>query len=81
MNLDFYGNIVSTAGLKPGPKKVDNIIKMPAPTNKKELSSFLGMCQYLNPYVPRLSNTTSTLHELSKKAANFTWNSSYDRMF
>ena len=50
--VNFYGNVVSDRGLKPDKKKVDIIIGMPAPKDKTQLASFLGMCQYLSPYIP-----------------------------
>ena len=59
--MPFYGNVISDQGLKPDPKKVDIIVKMPAPKDKTQLASSLGMCQYLSPYIPRLSDVTGTL--------------------
>ena len=59
--VPFYGKVISNQGLKPDPKKVGVIVKMPAPKDKTHLASFLGMCQYLSPYIPRLSDVTSTL--------------------
>ena len=67
--------------MKPDPKKVDIIVKMPQPQNKTELTSFLGMCNYLSPYIPRLSDVTSTLRELNKKNVDFQWNATYDKAF
>ena len=60
-SVTFYGNIVSNQGLRPDPKKVNVIVKMPAPKNKTELASFLGMCNYLSTYIPHLSDVTSSL--------------------
>ena len=80
-NVKFYGNVVSNQGLKPDPKKVDVIVKMPAPKKKTELASFLGMCNYLSPYILRLSDGTSTIRELNKKNVDFTWNATYDKTF
>ena len=37
----FYGNIISSAGVKPDPTKVDVILKMPSPKSKLKLASFL----------------------------------------
>ena len=39
------------------------------------------MCQYLSPYIPRLSDVTSTLQELNRKNIEFTWNATYDKAF
>ena len=79
--VNFYGNVVSDQGLRPDPKKVDVIVKMPAPKYKTELASFLGMCNYLSIYIPRLSDVTSTLRELNRKNVDFTWNATYDKAF
>ena len=77
----FYGNIVSNQGLRPDLNKVHVIVTMPAPKNKTELASFLGMCNYLSMYVPHLSDVTSTLRELNRKNVDFTWNATYDKAF
>ena len=53
--VQFYGNTISTDGVKPDPTKVDIIIKMPSPKTKTELASFFEMCNYLGPYIPCLS--------------------------
>ena len=80
-SVPFYGNVISNQGLKPDPKKVDIIVQMPAPKDMIQLASFLGMCQYLSLYIPRLSDVTSTLRELNRKNVEFTWNTIYDRAF
>ena len=79
--VTFYGNVVSDQGFKPDPCEVDAIVRMPAPSNKTELSSFLGMVNYLAPYIPNLSDCTATLRQLNKKNADFVWNSVYERAF
>ena len=77
-SVQFYGNIVGCQGLQPDPKKVDVIMRMPAPTSKTELLFFLGMCNYLLPYIPRLSDMMSTLHELTIGKAEFIWDQHYN---
>ena len=79
--VTFYGNVVSDQGLKPDPCKVDGIVKMPAPSNKTELLSFLGMVNYLAPYIPKLSDCTAILRQLNKKNTDFTWNTTYEKAF
>ena len=79
--VTFYGNVVSDQGFEPDPCKVDAIVRMPAPSNKTELSSFLGMVNYLAPYIPMLSDCTATLRQLNKKNTDFVWNSVYERVF
>lgn len=40
---EFFGHVVTTEGIKPNPKKIDAILKMPLPRTHKEIKSFLGM--------------------------------------
>ena len=77
----FYGNVISTDGVKPDPTKDNVIIKMPSPKTKTELASFLGMSNYLGTYIPCLSNITMVLRQINKKNVEFTWNATYERAF
>ena len=79
--VKFYGNIVGNTGLKVDPEKVKAIVNLPIPINKTEMSSFLGMCNYLALFIPRLSDATEPLRHLIKKSVVFTWNEFYDRAF
>ena len=79
--MNFYGNTVSADSVRPNPKRVNIIIKMPSPQNKTELASFLGMCNYLSSYIPHLSDITAMLRQLNKKRTEFTWNPTYGRAF
>ena len=52
----LYGHLVHTNGLSPDPHKVQAISNMPVPSNKTELQSYIGMCNFLSSYVPHLTN-------------------------
>ena len=62
--LIFLGHIISKDGIKPDPKKINAITNMPIPTNKTELQRFLGMINYLEKFVPNLSQVISPLRIL-----------------
>ena len=80
-SVKFYGNTFSKEGLRPDPAKFDIILKMPTPTKKTELASFLGMCNYLSPYISHLSDVTASLRQLIKKTAEFRWDITYNKVF
>ena len=52
----FYGYFVHHNGLSPDPRKVQVISNMPVLSNKTELQSFIGMCNFLSSYVPHLTD-------------------------
>ncbi len=68
-------------GVKPDPEKCDRIQSKPAPTNVKELQSFLGRLQYIAPFVPHLSSKSDILRKLLKSDTDFDWTEDHERVF
>ena len=64
---------VFTEGVCADPAKVEAIVKMPQPKDKKALQRFLGMVNYLNAFCPALSSTIHSLHNLTRKDVPFMW--------
>ncbi|CAB4018481.1 Hypothetical predicted protein [Paramuricea clavata] len=69
--LTFLGHIMSADGVKPDPRKIEAITKMPVPTSPAELQRFLGMVNYLGKFIPNLSDETAPLRALLKKGTEF----------
>ena len=67
----FFGHLVTSDGLKLDPKKINAIINMPAPQNKAQLQSFVGLCNYLSCYVQHLTDVLSPLRALTIKSIEF----------
>ena len=67
----------------PDPSKVSAPKEMPAPQNKGELQSFLGMVICLSPFIPQLSSHTATLRGLGllKTDVEYSWNTTYQVTF
>ena len=80
-SVNFFGCLYDEHGVHPDPDKVKAIHAMEAPRNVTQLQEFLGMVQFLSPFIPGLSTLTAPLRELQKKDVEFTWNSSYDAAF
>ena len=57
--VDFFSETYTTGGHKPDKNKATAITKMPAPTDKKQVQSFLGMINYLSKFSVRLSEIGS----------------------
>ena len=64
--IPFVGNISGADGIEPDPEKVTAICNMTAPTNVKELQTFLGMANYLGRFTPHLATVSAPLRDLCK---------------
>ena len=73
MQVLFFRHLVTSDRLKPDPKKINAITKMPAPQNKMQLQSFVELCNYLSCYVPHLTDVLSPLRALTVKSIEFQW--------
>ena len=80
-SIEFYGLIWSGDGMKPDVKKCDDIQNRPVPKNKSELRSFLGLVQYLSPFIPHMSEKTNVLRQLLKQDVDWCWESEHQRCF
>ena len=79
--VTYCGYVVSKDGVKPMPSNIEAIREAPAPTNLKELRSFLGMVNYYNNYCPQLATVTEPVHELMRKGVTWAWNAECEHAF
>ena len=73
MQVLFFGHLVTSDGLKPDPRKINAIANMPAPQNKTQLQSFVGLCNYLTCYFPHFTDVLFPLKALTVKSIEFEW--------
>ena len=77
----FFGMVYTSSGVKPDPEKVTAIQNIDPPKDKKELHSFLGMVNYLAPFMPNLASHTAPLRELLRDDVEYQWSPSHTRAF
>ena len=77
----FFCETYTTSGCNPGKNKVTTITKMPAPTNKKQVQSFIGMITYLSKFSASLSEIVDQIRELAKDKEPFNWGSEHQSAF
>jgi hypothetical protein len=71
--IKFYGIICVQEGVRPDPDKVSAIKQMEPPSNRQELQTFLGLANYMGPFIPNLSSHIAPLRELLKEKNKFKW--------
>ena len=72
--IPFFGNIIGADGIEPDPEKVTAIFNMTAaPTDVKELQTFLGLANYIGRFTPHLATVTAPLRDLSKTNVPNDW--------
>ena len=54
---------------------------MSSPTNRQELQTFLGLANYMGPFIPNLSTLTAPLRELLKEDNRFKWYAAHQESF
>ena len=79
--VEFFGETYTVYGCKPAKGKVQTIVKMPAPSCKKEVQSFMGMINYLSKFFTRLSELALTIRELAKEKVAFNWGPEHQAAF
>ena len=79
--IKFYGVICGQDGVQPDPGKVSALKQMSSATNRQELQTFLGLGNYMGPFIPNLSTLTAPLRELLKEDNRFKWYAAHQESF
>ena len=57
-SISFYGVTLSKDDVKPDPRKIEAIRKLPEPKSEALLQSFLGIMNYLSRFSPNIAKMT-----------------------
>ena len=69
--VEYLGIIISHNSVEMDPVKVAGVAEWPAPTNKKEVQSFLGFTNFYRKFIQDFSHHARPLFNLTK--ANIKW--------
>ena len=72
-SISFLGHTVTERGIHTERSKIAAIEGYPAPTNKSELRTFVGMCGWYRKFVRHFSKIAAPLTDLQKDAVPFCW--------
>ena len=78
--LSFFGQIFLEEGTRPDPKRVDDPLNAPQPSNAHEVRR-LGMANYSSKYIRDFATLTASLRDLTKKEVRFEWTQKHQTVF
>lgn len=80
-SVKYLGHIFSYNSIKPDPDRLVAIEQMTRPKNKKDLQTFLGVINFLSPFIPNMSELTAPLRTLLRKNVIYQWTVSHNKVF
>ena len=72
-NVPFIAHVATESGFCTDPAKVKAIRNMSSPVDVAEVKRFLGMEQYLSKFLPKFSDITKPLQDLTLKEIEWEW--------
>ena len=70
-NLEFFGMIFSTEGVRPDPKKILAFVNTATPLTVSQVRSLIGMANYSSQFIQNFATITEPLRRLTHKGVKF----------
>ena len=80
-SMPYIGHLLTAHGGKADPSKVDAIANLTKPIDVQGVRRILGMTNYLAKFLPKLSDVSAPLRELTRKDHDFHWSDIHDQAF
>ena len=75
------GHVISNKGIEVDKKKIEQISKLPSPTNVKTMRKFLGHEGFYRRFIKDFSKIVKPLYNLLEKDAKFFWDEDCQKSF
>ncbi|MDD9361324.1 MAG: pol polyprotein, partial [Anaplasma sp.] len=79
--IRYLGHIIDGVTVSPDPEKVRAVRDFRVPRSKRDVQSFLGLCNYYRRFIRGFANIARPLTDLTRKQVVFQWTGDCDRAF
>ncbi len=79
--LEYLGYWITREGIQPMPKKVQAILAIQPPKDKRQLRRFIGMINFYRDMWIQRSEILAPLTELTSKTAKWSWTERQEKAF
>jgi len=79
--LEYLGYWITRKGIQPLPKKIEAILAIKPPKDKRQLRRFIGMINFYRDMWIRRSEILAPLTELTSKTAKWVWGEKQEKAF
>ena len=79
--VQFLGFNLSENGITPSQEKIEAIQSFPTPKNKKQLQSFVGICNYYRKFQNNYSKLTDEFSQQLSSKDKWKWGAEQDTIF
>ena len=79
--VEYLGFILTPDGVKPQPKKVDKMLAIEAPKNRRQLRHFIGLVNFYRYMWKRRSHLLEPLTRLTSTKGQFKWTEEQQKAF
>ena len=80
-SMPYIVHLLTAHGVKADPSKINAITNLTKPTDVQGVRRILGMTNYLAKFLPKLSDVSAPLRELTRKDHDFHWSDIHDQAF
>lgn len=80
-SIRYLGHIIDGKTIRPDPDNTRAVHNTKAPTSRKQVRSFLGLCGYYRRFVKDFARIARPLNELTKMDAKFIWDEECQESF
>ena len=79
--VTFFGQVVSSSGVKPCPVNIAKVVDWPVPGMAKQVKQFVALCSYYRRFVKDFAKIARPMVELIRKGKKFIWTDNCQKSF